>query len=1039
MIFTDDQRALLSKQWKDIEQGIIVDSDHEYNLQWGTLREKFYKENGPIPCSRIDTERLSTLKDIFKGERIFILGNEPSLNNGPLELLKDEFTFGINDIYLLFDKIAWRPTFYTINDWQVVPDIANKINLLTGMTFFFEERFKGLLRGDDEEVYWYTHTSDPRERTFVHDITKGVLDTGSTTGTAIQIAFYMGFNPIYLVGCDLEYELSETVNYENPSKFGSDTELYLTSTENDDPGHFDKSYSGKSRQWYNHHSKITIESYMQCKEGIEKAGGKIFNATIGSELTIYEDVDFKSLFPRPKHMMGKQLIDKIRKPIEIISPTPEPWIENYLLGPFARCENANINEIRIVFNTLQHTEAGVMVDVGAHHGSSLLPFAKNGWRVYAFEPNSENRSILATNVSTFRNVSVDKRVVSDTTESSVPFYSSSGSSSTNFLKPFSKSHRHNGTVDTVTLTDFCSERKLSHISLLKIDAGRSNLIVLKSVPWDNIKPKVIICKFEDSKIRSLGYAMYDIARYLVERGYKVLVSEWHPIIGHSIRRDWHRLVHYPCELNDRNAWGNLIAFREQPDFAKIAATARNIVNVDTERTELRDRGLYRRIMDYLKNYPTIMIIGRFLKWSITKFKRNLFGVGGIFISIIIALYIAGALVEPVRWYLVGIASALLLLGSGILVLSYVRLLLNRFIKEQPLTMETIPANINRDFPARFNEQLDEREKHTQWRTIKNLYKGKRVFIIGNGPSLNRTPLHLLQNEYTLCFNRFNLMFERLNWRPTMYMCADHRVAEDTASQINVIVPFVSYAFFPDKHPAGPDFRNFIEDAHNVFWLSASNRGFHDDLPRCGLGGTVTHVGLQVLAFMGFSPIYLIGVDMNYKDHTSAVKHDKWHWTSTRDDDPNHFDPRYFGTGTKYHYPTLHEDMLPSLQRAKEHLEEKGIRVLNAGIGGSLEIFPRVDFRSLFNIKEDMEVEMLLSAVPSELQQDALKVLRSGKAIEMQADWHENAPFQATTLQLAEQLIPKTIFTHIPYGPFGNRYLFVRRENVSSASATKPKK
>lgn len=203
------------------------------------------------------------------------------------------------------------------------------------------------------------------------------------------------------------------------------------------------------------------------------------------------------------------------------------------------------------------------------------------------------------------------------------------------------------------------------------------------------------------------------------------------------------------------------------------------------------------------------------------------------------------------------------------------------------------------------------------------------------------------------------------------------------------------------------------------------------MPACGLGGTVTRAGLQVLAFMGFSPIYLVGVDMDYKDHKTAIKHDRRHWTATHDDDPNHFDPRYFGAGAKYHHPRLHDSYLPFLQRAKEHLDEKGVEVLNAGIGGAMEVFPRVDFRSLFNFKEDAELEMLLGAVPSELQQDARDALRGDKVIEVWDNWDEKSPLQVTTLQLTEQLISKIIFTHIPYGPFGNRYLFIRRDNVSN--------
>ena len=42
-------------------------------------------------------------------------------------------------------------------------------------------------------------------------------------------------------------------------------------------------------------------------------------------------------------------------------------------------------------------DKGVMIDVGAHHGSSLKKFAEAGWKIYAFEPDKNNRKILTEN------------------------------------------------------------------------------------------------------------------------------------------------------------------------------------------------------------------------------------------------------------------------------------------------------------------------------------------------------------------------------------------------------------------------------------------------------------------------------------------------------------------------------------------------------------------------------------------------------------------------------------------------------------------
>jgi len=75
-------------------------------------------------------------------------------------------------------------------------------------------------------------------------------------------------------------------------------------------------------------------------------------------------------------------------------------------------------------------------------------------------------------------------------------------------------------------------------------------------------------------------------------------------------------------------------------------------------------------------------------------KRNFFGIGGIFLLVIVGLYVSGALVEPLRWYLVGIASALLLLGGGVLVLSYIRLILNRLAMDQSVQISNINKQIS---------------------------------------------------------------------------------------------------------------------------------------------------------------------------------------------------------------------------------------------------------------------------------------------------------------------------------------------------------
>ena len=115
-----------------------------------------------------------------------------------------------------------------------------------------------------------------------------------------------------------------------------------------------------------------------------------------------------------------------------------------------------------------------------------------------------------------------------------------------------------------------------------------------------------------------------------------------------------------------------------------------------------DRRLYQRFVDHLYIHPPIITIGRVVKWGLTTLKNTFLGIGGIFLLVIAGLYIAGALIEPPRWYLVGIASTLLLLCGGLLALSYVRSFLRRMqasldeLKKALLASEATLAGLKKE-------------------------------------------------------------------------------------------------------------------------------------------------------------------------------------------------------------------------------------------------------------------------------------------------------------------------------------------------------
>ena len=236
----------------------------------------------------------------------------------------------------------------------------------------------------------------------------------------------------------------------------------------------------------------------------------------------------------------------------------------------------SVNEGEVVYHFFKAINfVGVMVDIGAHHGFELEPFANDGWSVFAFEPDPDNLKHLDELADKYRSVTVDPRAVSDQSASQVSFYKSSVSDGVSGLQAFLPSHKESYLVDVCTLREFIDEKDIQAIDFLKIDTEGFDLMVLKGMAWERINPRIILCEFEDAKTTPLGYTYHDMAKYLFEKGYQVIVSEWKPIRHYGDKHDWRGFYPYPHEHHTKKAWGNLIALRDESDYQALWAMLKN--------------------------------------------------------------------------------------------------------------------------------------------------------------------------------------------------------------------------------------------------------------------------------------------------------------------------------------------------------------------------------------------------------------------------------------------------------------------------------
>lgn len=216
--------------------------------------------------------------------------------------------------------------------------------------------------------------------------------------------------------------------------------------------------------------------------------------------------------------------------------------------------------------------------------------------------------------------------------------------------------------------------------------------------------------------------------------------------------------------------------------------------------------------------------------------------------------------------------------------------------------------------------------------LKGCCAGRRCFIMGNGPSLNRMDLGLLEREQVWGANRCFLLFDRVSWRPAFYTAMDPRAIQNSLERIRVMIrELAGTRFF---FPVAARDEGWLEPADNVsFYRDAPGARFSLDAAR-GVAPvrTVTAVSLQLAAFLGFNPIYLIGCDLSYAAAPGRS---------------DYFHPDYLRGGTGWRVPDI-EGMREDYRAARRTLEAAGVAVYNATLAGRLEEFPRVEYASLFH-------------------------------------------------------------------------------------------
>lgn len=233
-------------------------------------------------------EHLLHLKNKYVGRRCFIVATGPSLKVSDLEMLKDDVCLSCNSIIKILDKTSWRPDYYFMYDKDAFLRIKEDIIACEKYLPNFYHPYEWPYNSPISRPYilkhksWYTESQQKMlvkfgldKLGFSKDIHHHLEQGGNVVHIMMQFALYMGFQEIYLLGCDCSYLKTQThaegISYNMPSSYDAERS-----------------------------ARVVKADYELEKKVMDSAGVKVFNATRGGYLELFPRVNFDDIINSTK-------------------------------------------------------------------------------------------------------------------------------------------------------------------------------------------------------------------------------------------------------------------------------------------------------------------------------------------------------------------------------------------------------------------------------------------------------------------------------------------------------------------------------------------------------------------------------------------------------------------------------------------------------------------------------------------------------------------------------------------------------------------
>lgn len=213
-------------------------------------------------------KRIEKFKNKHNGQKCFIIGLGPSLRVEDLDYLneKKQICFSMNLIDKVYCKTNWRPNYYVAQDVYIMNNQKQVFDYLDGIEAFISDGSQAFCNETHSDNIYINHMAcyayEDDEIPFSEDFAQICYMSGTVSYACIQLAVYMGFKEIYLYGIDFS---GKSKKYEHFFKHETDTENLPCAD-----------------QFY--------VNYISAKKYAEKHGIKIYNASRGGDLELFDRV-----------------------------------------------------------------------------------------------------------------------------------------------------------------------------------------------------------------------------------------------------------------------------------------------------------------------------------------------------------------------------------------------------------------------------------------------------------------------------------------------------------------------------------------------------------------------------------------------------------------------------------------------------------------------------------------------------------------------------------------------------------------------------